>query len=91
MMDYKRGHTFVLTILLILDIVKRRLLIRVTRVYIEGQIMSKFEVPGEKEHTKEGKLVPWSSTENEMLQFTDLSYIHHGSMLTEMHGGEQGG
>jgi hypothetical protein len=39
-MEYKRGHTFVLTIFLLLDIVKRNLLIRVTRVYIEGQIMS---------------------------------------------------
>jgi hypothetical protein len=44
-MEYKRGHTFVLTIFL-LNIVKRRLLIRVTRVYIESQIMSKFEKPG---------------------------------------------
>jgi len=39
-MDYKRGHTFILTILLILNVVKRRLLIRVTRVYIERPIMS---------------------------------------------------
>jgi hypothetical protein len=40
LMNYKRGHTFVLTIFLLLNIVKRKLLIRVTRVYIEGQIMS---------------------------------------------------
>ena len=39
-MDNKRVHTFVLTIFLLLNIVKRELLIRVTRVYIGGQIMS---------------------------------------------------
>jgi hypothetical protein len=40
-MEYKRGKTFVLTISLILNtIIKRRPVIRVARVYIEGQIMS---------------------------------------------------
>lgn len=53
-MQYKKRHTFVLTIFLLLDIVKRKLLIRVTRVYIEGQIMSQFEMPGE-EGTHKGR------------------------------------
>ena len=38
--EYEVWHTFVLTIFLLLDIVKRRLLVRVTRVYIQGQTMS---------------------------------------------------
>ena len=44
-MVYKRGHAFVHTIFLLLNIVKRRLLVRATRVYIEGQIMNPHDTP----------------------------------------------
>jgi hypothetical protein len=45
-MQYKRDHTFVHTIFLLLNIVQRLLLIRVTRVYIEHQIISQYKMPG---------------------------------------------